>query len=231
MSAICIIPARSGSKRIPGKNTKPFLGRPIIKYPLGQAIKAGIFSDIIISTDDRNFPQFDLALKMHERSPETATDEAELEEVLYEVLEGYKQIDYCCLLLPCAVFATAELLREGLGMLERSTTAHAVIPIVRFGYPPQRALYIAENQRAYMGVANHGNSQGLESLYHDAGQFYWLDVDAFRMHWQMKRTRILELQNKVINMLPSEVQDIDNLDDWAIAEMKYRRLHVSDDNA
>ena len=52
MNAICIITARGGSKRIPGKNKKLFLGKPIICYSIEAAISSGIFEEVMVSTDD-----------------------------------------------------------------------------------------------------------------------------------------------------------------------------------
>ena len=49
---LCIIPARGGSKRIPRKNIKNFLGKPIIAYSIEAAIKSGLFSEVMVSTDD-----------------------------------------------------------------------------------------------------------------------------------------------------------------------------------
>ncbi|MFT5896788.1 MAG: pseudaminic acid cytidylyltransferase, partial [bacterium] len=51
MQKIAIIPARGGSKRIPGKNVKPFHGRPIISYAITAAVQSKLFDRIIVSTD------------------------------------------------------------------------------------------------------------------------------------------------------------------------------------
>ena len=52
MSSICIIPARGGSKRIPRKNIKDFLGKPIIAYSIEAALKCNLFDEVMVSTDD-----------------------------------------------------------------------------------------------------------------------------------------------------------------------------------
>ena len=61
MKNLCIIPARGGSKRIPKKNIKPFLELPIIYYSIDLAIRSGLFSDIMVSTDDLEIKILDLA--------------------------------------------------------------------------------------------------------------------------------------------------------------------------
>ena len=90
---ICIIPARGGSKRIPRKNIKNFLGKPIIAYSIEAAQKSGLFDEIMVSTDD---PKIAETAKKHGakvpflRSTENANDFATLADVLIEVVEQYK---------------------------------------------------------------------------------------------------------------------------------------------
>ena len=52
MKNLCIIPARGGSKRIPRKNIKPFMGKPIIAYSIEAALNSGLFDEVMVSTDD-----------------------------------------------------------------------------------------------------------------------------------------------------------------------------------
>lgn len=48
MRTICIIPARGGSKRIPRKNIKDFLGKPIVAYSIEAALQSGIFDEVMV---------------------------------------------------------------------------------------------------------------------------------------------------------------------------------------
>ena len=57
MSAVAIITARGGSKRIPGKNKKDFLGKPIICYSIEAALESGIFDEVMVSTDDEEIAE------------------------------------------------------------------------------------------------------------------------------------------------------------------------------
>ena len=234
---ICIIPARAGSKRIPGKNMKDFLGKPIISYPIQTAIESKLFDKIIVAIDDEFIGRWlfekHKTVTPYMREPENATDDAELEAVLYEVLENFKQVDYCCMLLPCAVFTTVDLLEHGRSLmtpvikLKDMKEIQAAFPVVHFSYPPQRALEIS-NESAHFVAASHSNSQDYRKQYHDAGQFYWLNVDEFRMSWRWAQVRILNMENRVMILQEFEAQDIDTIDDWALAEMKYRRLYGHD---
>ena len=57
MKNLAIIPARGGSKRIPRKNIKPFMGKPIIAYSIEAALQSGIFDEVMVSTDDEEIAE------------------------------------------------------------------------------------------------------------------------------------------------------------------------------
>ena len=70
MKNLCIIPARGGSKRIPRKNIKPFMGKPIIAYSIEAALNSGVFDEVMVSTDDEEFAElyfkdFESEIKKH----------------------------------------------------------------------------------------------------------------------------------------------------------------------
>lgn len=67
MSRLAIIPARGGSKRIPRKNIKLFLGKPIISYSIESALKSNLFDEIMVSTDDDEIKE--IALKYGAKVP------------------------------------------------------------------------------------------------------------------------------------------------------------------
>src|SRR6266576_5651349 len=96
MSAVAIITARGGSKRIPRKNVRPFLGRPIIAYSIEAALGSGLFDEVMVSTDDDEIAAIAAgcgAAVPFRRSPEAADDFATTADVLREVLGEYRQRD------------------------------------------------------------------------------------------------------------------------------------------
>ena len=103
MTSICIIPARGGSKRIPRKNIKDFLGKPIIAYSIEAALKSGLFDEVMVSTDDEEIAevarQYGAAVPFM-RSAHTASDFATTADVINEVLDSYsskgKEFDTVC---------------------------------------------------------------------------------------------------------------------------------------
>src|SRR5690554_3725976 len=148
MGNLCIIPARGGSKRIPRKNIKDFLGKPIIAYSIETALQSGLFEEVMVSTDDEEIAE--VAKKYgakvpFRRSPTVSDDHSGLADVIEDVKVKYEQLgvsfDYICCLLPTAPLVTFETIKEGLEELLAST-ADSVRPVVRFDYPIQRAIRI-----------------------------------------------------------------------------------------
>ncbi len=226
MSVIAIITARGGSKRIPRKNIKEFCGKPIIAYSIEAALSSGIFDEVMVSTDDEEIAE--IAQKFGAevpfmRSAEKADDHTPTIDVIKEVLNDYKNLgeefDYACCIYPTAPFITAEKLKAAFETLENSGK-DALVPVVKFSFPPQRCFVIEEESLKYKWPENEfARSQDLEPFYHDAGQFY------------MQKTKTLFEGRSLVpaNTAPfivddMEVQDIDTFDDWNIAEIKYQKM-------
>ncbi len=226
MSSIAIITARGGSKRIPRKNIKEFLGKPILQYSVEAALSSGIFDEVMVSTDDEEIAQIARiggASVPFFRSEKTAGDYATTNDVILEVLEEYEKrgqtFDLAACIYPTAPFVTAGKLREAEEKL-RTSGADTLIPVVRFSYPPQRAMVIREEHLVFRKPEYlESRSQDLEPWYHDVGQFYLFRTEAFL------KTRKLMLGNIVaFEVDEMEVQDIDNMSDWQIAELKYQAM-------
>lgn len=226
MKNIAIIPARGGSKRIPRKNIKDFLGKPIIAYSIEAALNSGIFDEVMVSTDDVEIAEIAKrygAKVPFFRSPEMSNDMAMTAPVLVEVLNEYKKLgqefDYGCCIYPCAPFINPQKIKEGFELL-KAKNADSAVPVVQFSYPIQRALKI-ENDKLSMILPENMNarSQDLMPTYHDIGQYYCFKIESFM------KVPALFPQNTVPIVTPeSEIQDIDTEEDWKIAEMKYRIL-------
>ncbi len=226
MSSLCIIPARGGSKRIPRKNIKPFMGKPIISYSIEAALNSGVFDEVMVSTDDEEIAgvarQFGASVPFL-RSAETSNDYATTVDVLLEVVNRYKEqgkvFDTICCLYSTAPFVTSDRLKVASSRINDSIDA--CFTIVQYSYPIQRSLRINENNCVEMKFPEHlkSRTQDLEKVYHDAGQFYFVKTDALvkeKTVW-CKRTAPLILSEL-------EVQDLDTLTDWQLAEMKYQLL-------
>jgi len=224
--AIAIIPARGGSKRIPKKNIKDFLGKPIIAYSITAALKSKLFDEVMVSTDDMQIAKISKSLGVKVpfmRSKENSDDYAGTANVLIEVLNKYKEMerifDYCCCIYPTAPFINPEKLKKFFELF-KARNCYSLFPVVKYSYPIQRSYKFVNDKISMVWPDNYSKrSQDLEPLYHDAGQFYWLKVDKF-----INNKQIYTDNTGAIILSELEVQDIDNEKDWKIAEMKYKLL-------
>lgn len=226
MRNIAIIPARGGSKRIPRKNIKNFLGKPIIAYSIEAALNSGNFDEIMVSTDDHEIAEIAKKYGAHIpflRSAETSNDTATTADVLIEVLNEYEKLgqkfDYACCIYSCAPFINPQKIKEGFNLITEKN-AYNAMPVVQFSYPIQRALKIDSGKLEMILPENvNARSQDLMPTYHDAGQYYWFYVKNF-----LKSKTLFSSNTVPIITAESEVQDIDTEEDWKIAELKYKIL-------
>ena len=223
---VAIITARGGSKRIPRKNIRDFLGKPIIAYSIQTAIESGIFDDVIVSTDDNDIAEISIGYGANVpffRSKENSDDFSDTSDVIREVILKLKDMgreyESICCIYPTAPFVTTKKLIESYGLLADSN-AYNVVPMVPFSFPPQRGLVIENGftkPTDYESI--NKRSQDLDTIFHDAGQFYWIKTEEF-----LRNPNIL-MNNTIAYPVPeTEVQDIDNEEDWILAELKYKLM-------
>lgn len=221
---LAVIPARGGSKRIPRKNIKEFCGKPIIAYSIEAAINSNIFDEVIVSTDDVEIANvaknFGARVPFY-RASETSNDFAGITDVLLEVLEKYTEqkvyFDNICLIYATAPFVNAEKVVEAYKILTNNEY-NAVLPVIKYSYPIQRALRINGNDLKMINDSYiKSRSQDLEPSYHDSGQFFWIKSEIIQ---SQKKVFVDKLGAVIIN--EKDAQDIDTIEDWEIAEFKYR---------
>jgi len=225
MKRLCIIPARSGSKRIPKKNIRNFLGKPIIAYSIETALKSGVFDEVMVSTDDVEIAEIAInygAKVPFYRNKENADDFATTFDVIKEVIAEYQKthihFDQACCFYATAPLVSTKSINDAFSLLEKNNF-DTVFPAIRFGFPIQRALKIDENQRMSLIAPEHEQtrSQDLEPAYHDAGQFY-----VFNIKDVLNKGKLWTDNTGIIEISESCAQDIDNEVDWQLAELKYQ---------
>jgi pseudaminic acid cytidylyltransferase len=226
MSSICIIPARGGSKRIPGKNVKDFCGKPIIAYSIEAALKSKLFDEVMVSTDDSEIARIARgygAKVPFLRSNKNSDDNTGLAEVVIEVVNTFSEgnifYNYVCCLLPTAPFVNSKMIRDVFDLLDESVDA--AMPIVKYSYPIQRSLKKNINGNLEMNWPENYSkqSQSFEDIYHDSGLFFWIKPDVLKIE---KKVFVEKIKGYLLSEL--YVHDIDTEEDWAIAELKYQLL-------
>ena len=225
MNNIAIITARGGSKRIPRKNVKLFCGQPIIYYSIKAALESNLFSEVMVSTDDDEIAKISTELGAKVpfiRSLENSNDFATTADVVKEVLDVYssigKEFDNVCCIYPTAPFLDDKTLIKSYDFFI-SEKYDSIFPIVEYLVPIQIALkinhlnYLEMISPEYMSV----RSQDMEKRYFDAGQFYWSKVTAF-----LEDTNLFTKKTGAFIIDELNYQDIDNVQDWEIAEFKFK---------
>lgn len=226
MKCLAIIPARGGSKRIPRKNIRDFLGKPIIAYSIQAALDSKLFDEVMVSTDDEEIArvakQFGAKVPSL-RSAKNSDDHATTAVVIIEVLTDYKfrgrDFDYACCIYPTAPLIKIVSLQNSFKTLIENGY-QTVFPVASFNFPIWRSLKIEKGKvDMFWPEHRHTRSQDLPKAWHDAGQFYWINVPAF-----LNEPFLYGSNSGVIELNNLEVQDIDTLEDWQLAELKARLI-------
>jgi pseudaminic acid cytidylyltransferase len=221
---IAVIPARGGSKRIPRKNIRPFLGKPMIAYAIEAARSSGLFEHVVVSTDDDEIAAVAAAHGASvpfRRPKELADDQTITVPVIAHAVQWFidqgHAVDAACCIYPCVPLLQGADLREAYALFQERGAPY-VYPVLAFHSSPWRAMTRPENGPMQFVYPQYEltRTQDLPTCYHDAGQFYWGKATAWtsglRMHshghgWQMS---------------PHRVVDIDTPDDWQRAERMAR---------
>lgn len=226
MKTICIIPARGGSKRIPRKNLLPLAGRPLIAYTIEAARNSGIFSRVVVSSDDDEI----LTIAEKEgaepdrRPQELGGDRVRFVEVLEEFLpRAGGPFNHVAVLLPTCPFRTDQDILSAYGMLIAAAEPSSVVSVTEYSFPPQFALDldgITARVRHPEIYAASTQSQSVEKSYHPNGAIYFAPVELF-----LKARSFFHDPLLAYLMPPERSLDIDNLYQFEIAEamMKARK--------
>ncbi len=229
MKKLAIIPARGGSKRIPKKNIKPFLGKPIIAYSIESALNSALFDEVMVSTDDQEIAE--IAVKYGAkvpflRSKKNSDDFASTYDVIEEVLKEYQkrglefEITFC--IYPAAPFVNKEKFISAFNSLIKNNF-DCVFPAQKFSFPIQRAFVISDRvNKIELKFPEYVNfrTQDLKESFYDAGQFY-----CFRPSKIIEQKKMWTDNTGIIIIDELEGQDIDNLTDWKLAELKFKLLN------
>ena len=224
---LAVIPARGGSKRIPRKNIKDFCGQPMIKWSIRAALKSKCFDRIIVSTDDEEIADTakDCGAEVPFVRPTKLSDDyASTTSVITHAIEWQNQngqkADQVCCLYATAPFLQASDIQIGLQVLQK-TNADFAFAVTSYAFPIQRAIRITPDKRVEMFQPEHFNirSQDLPEAWHDAGQFYWGQAQAW-----LDNKPLFTQGSAPVPLPRHRVQDIDTPEDWEHAEWLFKAM-------
>lgn len=231
---LAVIPARGGSKRILRKNIKPFGGLPMIAWSIQAALQSQCFDRVIVSTDDAEIARVAQAHGAEVpfmRPAELSDDHTGTIPVIAHAIGWHNQhgtpaTEVCCI-YATAPFVQAADLQRGLDILHR-TGADYAFSVTSYAFPIQRAIRINHEQRVEMFHPENFNtrSQDLEEAWHDAGQFYWGQAQAW-----LQGKPLFSHDAASVPLPRHRVQDIDTLEDWERAEWLFKAMQAQGQNA
>lgn len=219
---VAVVPARGGSKRVPGKNLRPLGGVPLVVRALRAAVESGAFDHVLLSSDDPAILALAAELPgvtAHHRDPEHATDSATVFGFLRELTLSDPLVSIASVLglvLPPVPFRTAAHIREAAALLD--TTIDAVVSFTAFEFPPQFAvtLDVAGLIRPLLPesplLSGKTRSQDQAATFRPNGAVYlgWREAFLANRGFYAGRTRayVMDRDSSI---------DIDTEDDWAYA--------------
>lgn len=223
---IAIIPARAGSKRLPGKNTLQLGKYPLIAWTIRAAIDSGVFTRVIVSTDSEEIAEIARAHGAEApfiRPPELASDTASSADVVLHALSVVNDpaITDLCLLQPTSPFRTAEHIRAALGLMT-SKNADNVVSVCECEHSPlwSNALPDSGAMHDFIRPEYRGKrSQDLPPFYRINGAIYWVNVTQFLK----QRSFFLEAGSYAYKMSAYDSIDIDHQLDFEFCEFLISR--------
>ncbi len=226
---IAVIPARGGSKRIPGKNIREFCGKPMIAWSIEAALASRCFDDVMVSTDDQGIGEvarrFGASVPFV-RPASLSDDYTGTLPVIRHAVEWFTEaghfVDLACCIYATAPFVSAQDIQAGMQKLLENSCDFA-FSVTSYAFPIQRALRMVDGGRVEMLNPSEfaTRSQDLEEAWHDAGQFYWGTATAWR------EERVIFSRKSVGVPIPRyRVQDVDTPEDWETAELMFEALRA-----
>lgn len=183
---ICVIPARGGSKRIPGKNIKPLDGKPLISYTIEAAINSEIFDEIYVSTDHKDIIEYARSkhVLIDHRPKELAGDNVTQVQVIKEIISKKKfSFDtHIASLLPTCPFRTSDDIKKAYEIFKKDVST-SLIGVVEYDFPIQLALSKKKASNFMTPFFENGyektRSQDIEKTWHPNGAIYISTVEHF----------------------------------------------------
>ena len=228
MRILALIPARGGSKRLPGKNIRVLGGKPLIVWSINAAKDVAEICDILVSTDEQAIAAVCTAagaLVPWLRPAELATDTASSVDVVLHALDWYEAakgaVDGVLLLQPTSPFRSREIVLKGIELFVKHDR-QVVLGISPAHTHPMWTLKM-EGGCLSPYMQEHGlgtRSQDLPPVYVVNGSFYLISPAELRAN----RTFFGATSIPLLIESPQEALDIDTEWDWEVAQAAWTEI-------
>ena len=229
MTNLAIVPVRTGSKRIPNKNTRDFFGKPLFTYTMDCALNSGVFDDIVLTTEAdsvikcaKKYGYSDTIKRPASLAEDHISLEPVCEHVLAELKKDNRTYDKFCLLYPTVPTRTTADIIGSYKMLDESV--ESVWSVTDFNITPFWALSVDDEGCM---KPTFGSYYGLQSQdlppqpVVDAGSIYWYWTESFLKHrkFLLEKTRAYHIERK-------RSVDLDTFEDWDEMEEVYKKYFL-----
>lgn len=230
-SLVAIIPARGGSKRLPGKNTLDFFGHPMLAYGVAAARNSGLFSRVIVSTDDSTIGRIAewYGAEYLARPAKLASDEAGLAEVVLHALEwlraGGASPAAVCQLMPNCPLRRSEDVREHHRLFMQCGAPFQISVVAYRAVYPHWAMVADGNGHGQwlFGERFRVASQSLQPAYCPSGAIWWGRTEEI-----VRQHAFYGAPFTLAQMDANRGIDIDSREDLELAELVVRGLEQRD---
>lgn len=224
MNILALIPARGGSKGVPGKNIKHLAGKPLIQYSIDVAKQSNYCKEVLVSTDDENIAKIakDLGANIPFMRPDNlAADASPTLPVIQHALHHYKEnnihFDAVCLLQPTSPFRTVAFLDKAIEtFIEKKTDCLVSVQEVPHHYNPHWTFLADDNEQLHIATGEQQiipRRQELPKAYHRDGSIYITKTDVL-----LEQNSLYGNSISYIVSSPEWYVNIDTLEDWQKAE-------------
>jgi len=222
--SIAIIPARKGSKRIPGKNIKLFYGKPIIYYAIKKAEESGLFSKILVTTDSKKIAniskKFGASVEFI-RPKYLSNDKVGTIEVVSHAVNYLKRKNifykYVCCIYPATPLINLKKFKICYKILN-SNKFNYVFPVSKYHKTNNTYLLLNKNRTVKEKIENEKKNFS-SSFYNDTGQYYWGKFNSW-----LNKKKLFTSKSRVISLLKNDFVDVNTPEDWIDLKNIYKKF-------
>lgn len=218
MKTIALIPARGGSKGVPGKNIYPILGKPLIQYSIEVALESISINEVWVSSDSEEIlqvaKQFN-TVKIHKRDSSLATDTSSISDTIAEIFKLVEDCDCLALLQPTSPIRDINHVEEAITLLKNNPEANSVISVCGMDdiHPARMYWLDGKELTPIMKELESKRRQDMPLAYYRNGSIYIVRKEAFLITNSVMAKPILSYV-----MPSSHLLNIDEPRDLLIAE-------------